>query len=295
MALIALRDALSDIGTHQGLDRLGDPFARIVHLATKRSAIKNALSGNWLGHQLHPMLTDIPIGAWAMATLVDYTLDERGGRAARRLVGAGILCAVPTAAAGASDWSDSYGGDRRVGLVHGLANMAATVVHTISWLERRRGHRRAGIVLSTVGLGLTAGASYVGGHLSFGRGVGVNNTSFQPPVTAWVDVASLSDLEDHKPERYVAGTVPVMLVKVGDTVEALSATCTHASGPLDGGTVADDPSHGPCIVCPWHGSVFRLADGSVVRGPASVPQQLWQVRIEAGRVSVMMLDPVPDH
>ncbi|BDH58202.1 DUF2231 domain-containing protein [Tsukamurella sp. PLM1] len=129
-------DAISRIGEYRPLDKIGTPVIKAVHRATKTDQVKNALSGNWLGHQLHPLLTDLPIGAWVMASAVDLTVGAQGAAAARRLVGLGILSAVPTAAAGASDWSDSYGGDQRVGLVHGMVNLAATAMHTWSWVER---------------------------------------------------------------------------------------------------------------------------------------------------------------
>lgn len=295
MAPALTRTAIARIGEWRTLDKIGGPLGQAVHRATKPNAVKNALSGGWLGHQLHPMLTDVPIGAWLMASAVDYTVGKPGSVAARRLVALGVLGAVPTAAAGASDWSDSYGGDQRVGLVHGIANVAATGLHAWSWVARRQGRHRTGVALSTLGLGLTAAASYLGGHLSFGRGVGVNNTSFQPPVTDWVDVAKLSALDERTPIRVTAGTVPAVLVKVDGRVHALSATCTHASGPLDEGKIIDDEHHGACIVCPWHGSQFSVIDGNVARGPASVPQPRWQVRIDNDDVSIKMVDPVPDH
>lgn len=277
-----MRNLITSIEGRASLDKLSKLSAGWVGRATQPAAVKNALSGTWLGHQLHPMLTDLPIGAWAMATFLDLTGGKRAATSAQRLVGLGVLATAPTAASGASDWSDTYGPDQRVGLVHAATNVTATLLHAASWAARRRGHRGTGIVLSGLGLGLTAGAAYLGGHLSLARGIGVNHTAFEDTVTDWTDVAAESDLAEGQPMRVTATGVPVVLVRHGGDVRALSARCTHAGGPLDEGTLV---GHG-CVKCPWHGSEFRLADGTVVRGPAAIPQPTWDVKVDDGRVSV---------
>jgi nitrite reductase/ring-hydroxylating ferredoxin subunit len=166
--------------------------------------------------------------------------------------------------------------------VHALANVTAASFQATSWVQRRRGRRLAGAALSAVGLGVTVCAGYLGGHLSLVRGVGVNHTAFEEAVTEWTDVAAQSSLTDRTPVRVMANDVPVVLVQLDGTVHALSATCVHAGGPLDEGTMV----HGDCLRCPWHGSEFRLADGQVERGPAAVDQPSWEVKVAAGRVHV---------
>lgn len=266
----------------ESLDRMARPLAAQAKRATRPTSVKNALSGTWLGHPLHPMLTDLPIGAWVMAALLDVTGGRGGVRAARRLVGAGVLASLPTAAAGWSDWSDTYGADQRVGLVHAVGNVIAVSLQIGSYLGRRRGHRALGVALSSAALGAVTLTGYLGGHLSYVRGIGVNHTAFEEPVTEWVDVASLEDLApDGQPSRVAAKGIPVMLVRRDEDVLALSATCVHAGGPLDEGKMLDGS-----VQCPWHGSVFRLSDGKVLRGPAFVAQPIWQARIEGGRVQV---------
>ncbi|MFI7004939.1 Rieske 2Fe-2S domain-containing protein [Streptomyces sp. NPDC050145] len=267
----------------EALDGLCRSATGRVGRATRSAAVKNALSGTWLGHQLHPMLTDVPIGAWAMASVLDVTAGPAGAAAARRLVGVGLLAAVPTALSGASDWSDTYGPEQRIGAVHGICNATATVLQTASWIARRRGRRATGAVLSGVGFAFTASASYLGGHLTLVRGVGVSHTAFQPEVDEWMDVAALDALSEGEPMRVKAGEVPVVLVRRGPTVYALSAVCTHAGGPLDQGEVLDD---GDCVRCPWHGSEFRLADGRAVRGPAAADATRWETKVDDGRVHV---------
>jgi nitrite reductase/ring-hydroxylating ferredoxin subunit len=137
------------------------------------------------------------------------------------------------------------------------------------------------MALSSAGLGVSLGAAYLGGHLSFVRGVGVNRTAFDAIVMDWTEVVTVSELIPEKPVRVSAGGVPVVVVLQAGTVHALSATCNHAGGPLDEGQIVDR-----CIRCPWHSSKFALADGRVVRGPAASDQPAWEVRVDDGRVSV---------
>lgn len=286
--MTVLQRVVTRIENLKELDTLAHPLADQARKATAPSPVKNALSGTWLGHQLHPVLTDLPIGAWVMAGALDLMAPRSGVKAARRLVGFGILAALPTAAAGASDWSDTDGPEQRVGLVHALANVASLVLQAASYLARRRGQRTKGVAFSMTALGATVSASYLGGHLVYNRGVGVSHAAFQEPVTEWTDVASLSELQTDNPTRVMAGTVPVVLVRRGEHVYALSATCVHAGGPLDEGQLVDG-----CLRCPWHSSTYRLTDGSVERGPAAINQPAWDVQVETGRVSVRTRPAVP--
>jgi len=281
-AQVMMNTAIDRIGEARGLDAVAKSLTAKVKAFTRPTAIKNALSGSWLGHQLHPVLTDLPIGAFSAATALDLTGGREASGAARRLVGLGILASAPTAMAGASDWSDMNGADKRVGLVHGLANAAATVMQTTSWIARRRGHRGVGVTLSLLALGITLGSAAIGGHLSYVKGVGVNRTAFQRTVRDWRDVAADIDIVEGRLNRVVVDEVPVLLVRQNGRLRAISAVCSHAGGPLDEGTL---DARG-CVTCPWHGSQFVLDDGSVERGPASVPQPRWDVRVDGGRVFV---------
>ena len=276
-----MRTLIQKIGRAKELDAPATALSGWVKTATRSKSVKNALSGSWLGHQLHPMLTDLPIGAWGAAVALDLTGGEESAAAARRLIGLGILASAPTALSGAADWSDTIGSDKRVGFVHAASNAAASVLQASSWLARRRGHRGAGIVLSILGLSLTLGSAYLGGHLSFVRGIGVNHTAFQKPSRKWTDVAADGDIAEGALTRVDVGGVPVLLVRQDGELHAISAVCTHAGGPLDEGTLDDG-----CVTCPWHGSRFRLDDGTVERGPASVPQPLWEVSVDDGRIRV---------
>lgn len=279
--MLGLSKVIDGIGQMKDLDSISKPLSDLVSKVTAPDAVKNALSGTWLGHQLHPLLTDLPIGAWSMASALDLTSRGTMPKASERLVGFGILAAVPTALSGAADWSDSYGKEKRVGLVHAMGNSVGTTLQLASWVTRRCGHHRIGTTLSLAGLAATVSSSYLGGHLSFGMGVGVDHTAFQKTVNNWVDVAAEDDVGDGELLRVEAANVPVVLTRHKGQLRALSATCLHAGGPLHKGHIEDD-----CIICPLHGSRFRLADGVPERGPAAMRQPTWDVNVVDGRIQV---------
>jgi len=243
--------------------------------------VRNLLSGTDLGHPLHPVLTDVPIGAWVMSALLDAAGGPAAEGAADLLVAAGVVAAVPTAAAGLNDWSDTVGPEARVGLVHAALNTTAVSLYLASLVARARGRRRGGKVLGLAGLGVLTGSAYLGGHLSFGMGVDVNRTAWEQRPDQWTPVLADSELADGQHRRADAGGVPVLLYRTAGTVYALDSTCSHMGGPLEEGTISDG-----CIICPWHGSTFRFDDGTIVRGPASTPEPCYQTRIQDGRIEV---------
>lgn len=276
-----LTNLVKNIENNADLDKVGDALSGPVGKATSPDAVKQLLSGGWLGHQLHPMLTDVPLGAWLSASALDVLGGRRERRAARRLVGIGILASLPTAASGASDWVDTYGGEKRIGVAHAAGNVAAIALQCASWRCRGRGNHFRGTVLSAAGLGAAMVAGYLGGHLSYGMGVGMNHTAFEYPPSDWTDVTAEGDLVDDQPVRADAAGVPVMIVRHRGAIRALSATCVHAGGPLDEGEIVGD-----CVVCPWHRSHFRLSDGAAMRGPAALAQPAFETRVVDGRVEV---------
>ena len=175
--MTALRNQLNAFAEQiEQMKELDAPASFAQHLV--RSAIGSGrageiLSGEPLGHPLHPALVAVPTGAWLSASLLDLT----GGnaRAARRLVGLGIVTALPTAASGAHDWSTTEGEVRRVGFVHALLNDTALLLYGASWLARRRNRRLRGAVLSLAGAGVLSTAGWLGGHLVFVKRVGVTD------------------------------------------------------------------------------------------------------------------------
>ena len=271
-------------GQLEALDAPAKRVAGVVRSVLPGGPVKDALSGTFLGHPLHPLLTDVPIGSWTSAVMLDWIGGSESRTAARRLVAAGILAALPTAAAGYSDWADTEMSSdtvRRTGLVHAAANIAALGMFTASYLARRRG--RGGRLLALTGAGAMAAGGHLGGHLSFVEGVGVNQTVFEKHPEDWTPTVSEDDLSEGRPACARAGDVDVLIVRDGEGIHALDNRCTHRGGPLHEGEVADG-----CVSCPWHGSRFRLADGSIVQGPATSPQPLYETRVNDGRVEVRL-------
>lgn len=274
-----VRRLIDGLGRAEALERPADRLATLVRPAFEPRAIKNALSGVWLGHRLHPLLTDAVIGTWTSAGLLDLLGDEGDVAAARRLVAAGVTASLPTALAGLSDYSDLYDHGRRVAFVHAVAADVAAVLQIASLLARRAGRTRTGRLLSLAALGTVGAAGYLGGHLSQVLGVGVDHTAFHEGPKDWEDIGVAASEVTTTPRVVTAGEHQVLLVRVDDELVALANRCSHAGWPIDDGEVADG-----CITCPYHGSTFRLADGAVVRGPAASPQLCYEVRERDGRV-----------
>ncbi|HZB97473.1 MAG TPA: Rieske 2Fe-2S domain-containing protein [Candidatus Sulfotelmatobacter sp.] len=281
---MALRDVARFLGRFEFLDPVSDWLSARVYDVAGTGPVRDALSGRWLGHPLHPMLTDVPIGAWVAACVLDIVGGEEQADAADALIALGILSAAPTAAAGLSDWSDTVGEDRRIGLVHAAANTAALVFYSTSLVLRRAGARRSGVALSWLGGGAVTFGGYLGGHLSYSRGIGVDHNVFEEPPEGWVRVASEEQLEEGKPVLGEANGYGVLLYRREGVVHAIADRCSHAGGPLHEGSVDDDL----CVTCPWHASMFRLADGQVARGPATAPQPVFDVRLREGAVEVAL-------
>ncbi len=239
--------------------------------------LKDLLSGTPVGHPLHPVLVTVPIGAFVGAAVLDVTGGDAA--AARRLVGLGLLSSVPAAAAGLSDWGDTQGAERRVGVAHSMLNSAAMALLAASWVARRSSS--GGRLLSTAGLGLVGVSGWLGGHLAYAQGVGVDTTAFQKPPVEWTDACAESDLVEGTPYAVTVEDTPVMLLRRAGRTTALGNRCTHRGAPLSDGAVVDG-----CVECPWHASRFDLATGAVERGPATRPQPVLQTRVVAGRVQV---------
>ena len=245
------------------------------------SPLNEALSGTALGHPLHPPLTDAVIGAWASAVLLDLIGGKRCREAADRLIALGVLSALPTAAAGLNDWATLFGPTRRVGVVHGANNLVATALFGTSWLARMGGRRMLGKGLALTGLGTVAFGAFLGGHLSFRRGVGVDHTAFLEAPQEWTVVADEADVNESDPTLVEVAGVEVMLVRRGESLFALLDRCAHQGGPLHEGTLEDG-----VVVCPWHSSRYRLFDGAALSGPTCHPQPALEVRVREGKIEV---------
>ena len=272
---MGLRELIGKLEGLEVLDGVSDRLAAVVNSAV--GPVKSLLSGTWLEHPLHPLLTDIPIGCWSGAVILDLFGGPAAVDAVDPLVGLGSLAAVPAVVSGLSDWADSYGAERRVGLVHAAANLTGLGLFAASLVAGRRARR-----LRLLGLGAVTAGGYLGGHLSYARGLGVDHQVFLERPAEWTDALEADSLEEATPTLAEVGGARVMLYRRGTQIYAISDVCPHAAGPLHEGTVDDEL----CVTCPWHGSRFRLSDGRAVRGPASAPAAVYQARVREGRVEV---------
>ena len=280
----SFKEPVYQLESMPGLDRVADPLGKWVRrVVPAGSFLKDLLSGTWYGDPLHPPLTDVVIGSWTSAVALDWLAGRHAQPAADRLIGLGILAAVPTAAAGLSDWSDVTGPARRVGVVHAAGNVLGLSLFTLSWLARKRGHRIRGRFLALMGIGVASAAGYLGGHLSFQRGIGVNQTAFLPSPKRWTRVMAADDL----PEGTLTGAnwrgLDLVLYRRGDRIDALADRCSHRGCELHRGRLDESAT---AVICRCHASMFRLSDGSVLRGPATAPQPAFDARIQDGNVEV---------
>ena len=281
-AMNRLADSVVDRIEHTtALDRLATPLASAVSDLFRRSGLKDVFSGSWFGHPLHPLLTDLPIGSWTSAMLLDLVGGRRAQPAADVLVTVGIATAVPTAVTGLSDWSDLGDTDRRIGLVHATANSVAVGCYVASLVARRRGRRPVGILLGFAGASAATAGGFLGGHLVYRRGAGVDHTTFDAGSAEWVAVDDAAAPAEGEMVAVTAGDVEVMVTRRQGALCGLAERCSHQGGPLHEGELVDDR-----VRCPWHASEFVLADGSVAHGPASAPQPVYDARDDDGILQV---------
>jgi len=276
-----LADRLAEL---EPLDSVAEPLAKKVRDLLPGGPVKDALSGTFLGHALHPVMQLAPLGTWMSAVVLDLIGGEEAESASDKLIGTGLLAALPTFVSGWSDYADSTVASdrvRRIGIIHATSNGTGALLFASSLMARRGGSRGKGKLLALAGMGAVGVGGWLGGHLSYAEGVGVDNTVFEDYPGDWTPVLQASELEEGRPRRVEVDGVPVMVVRDGGEIRALADRCSHRGGPLSDGEISDG-----CVTCPWHGSVFRLADGSVERGPAAYPQPSLDVRVTDGRVEV---------
>lgn len=276
-------------------DRISDTMQNAVKtlIGTNRKPprrFKSLLHGTWLGHPLHPALTDVPIGAWLMAVVFDVVwlvspaAQTWAARGAEIAVFVGIVGALGSAVTGLADWSDSYGAERTVGLYHAGLNSLALILFVVSAILRlgtTTGGSVVGAVLDIVGVIIVLAAAYLGGDMVFGKGTGVNHTAWEAGSDGYEAALPEADMPTSALRRVVVGGTPVALLKLGGRYYAIAATCSHAGGPLDEGELQGD-----VVQCPWHGSRFSMRDGKPLTGPATFAQPRYDVRVRNGMIEL---------
>jgi nitrite reductase/ring-hydroxylating ferredoxin subunit/uncharacterized membrane protein len=270
----------------RGLDGPAAALSDLLRRGLAGRGWADVLHGVPLGQPAHPALTGLPIGFWTSAAVLDFVPGSE--RAARTLIALGLAGAVPTAATGWADWSALHREQQRVGLVHAASGACASALFTASLLARSSRRPAAGRALSIGGLAAATAGGYLGRHLAYSLGAG---TSHAEPVIhlaplGWHDLCEVGDLPEGRAVRRRLGYLALVVIREGTGVSALADQCAHLGGPLHQGRREAGPG-GSSIVCPWHGSAFRAADGSVVHGPASTRQPAFEVRIsDTGIVQV---------
>ena len=276
-----------------GLGKFGMALSNELHSIVTGSdlarRIADFLHGTWMGHPLHPVLTDIVVGSWSLAAVADglalATGSETLEESADALIVAGLLAAVPTAITGLADYSGIYEDAVPTATAHAIGNDIGVSFYLGSLFARRRGRRGLGVVLSLIGYAVMGLSASLGGALVFRQKVGVNHTPDIEPTEQWKAALADSELPAGVMKRVKVGNDKVVLLRHDNRLYAMSAVCSHAGGPLEGGTLEDT-----CVTCPWHHSVFDFRNGHVVHGPATIPQRRYETRIRDGQIEVRPIE-----
>lgn len=252
--------------------------------------LKSFLNGTWLGHPLHPVLTDVPIGAWTVAVLFDLVALIFGvpnlGVAAGIAIGLGVLAALATIVTGLMDWMDVDPPELAIGVVHGTVNIIATVLFAISFFMLNGGNwiiDSGSTVVAIIGYLVVMVGGYLGGTLVFRRGVMINRNAYRNEPDKFVNALPANGLSENKPICVDVDGQPVLLLRRGEKISAIGAVCSHYGGPLHEGKVTDGR-----IECPWHFSQFSLDDGRVKAGPATAPVPAYEVRVVNDKIQVKL-------
>lgn len=274
------------------LTRLADSFQPAVRRFLesddpKRRVMKNLLHGTFIGHALHPLLTDIPIGAWTVTAVCDalgMAGAQRFDEPADVALTVGVVGAAAAGITGLADWSDTTEEPQRIGMLHALVNGTALISYLTSSIARRRGARTTGRLTGFAGYGLMTLGAYLGGELSFDMQLGVKHTAVpvQPP-REFVEVPGTAALREGDMTTVALDGVPLLATRFGDRVNVVSGVCTHR-----GAALAEGAQDGRCVRCPWHGSRFSLEDGRVVEGPATFGLAAYETQSTDASVAVRM-------
>lgn len=308
------------------LDALAAPFGAVVGGFYKLPGtrwIKDIFHGTWpLRHPLHPALTDAVVGAYtALAVLDVIFLMQRDAsliRASTVVLIAALLFALGSILTGLTDWNETNGNERRLGILHGVLMTLITVGNVASLKMRidispaldtfrldSSGQWRVffidpatqydtAIYLSLGMFVLLIVAAHLGGEMTYGYGTGVGRHAWAKIPDKWQTLAlPAASLEDRKPVRVdLRNGFAVMVVRLDGDVRAIAAVCTHAGGPLDKGKFVGSDRRD--IQCPWHFSVFSVKSGTALHGPATIDEPTFETRVaDDGNVEVRLRGSEP--
>ncbi|MEU2612275.1 Rieske 2Fe-2S domain-containing protein [Micromonospora sp. NPDC007271] len=282
-----MRGLLNKLEQANRLDRIGDRLQQIVQGTLRSRRVRDLLHGVWLGHPLHPAMVQVPVGAWMSGAVLDMMPGQQ--RAATTLIRIGTLSALPAAVAGLNDWAALSRDQRRIGLVHAAANTIGLACYAGSLAARRNGRYGMGRALAYLGLTAASSGAYLGGHLAYKQGAQVSQSISEMHLMSegWHPLGDMASLPQRQLVTREIDDVAVIVYRHGDDVTVMLERCPHQSGPLGQGEVQEINGH-DCVVCPWHGSTFRLNGGEVVHGPSANDQVLLPTRVVDGRLEARL-------
>ncbi|WP_406319285.1 Rieske (2Fe-2S) protein [Streptosporangium sp. NBC_01639] len=276
-------DLTDRIERSTGMDRQIQVISRAVRRRLRPGRLRDLLHGVPLGKPMHPPIANISLGLWAAVAVLDTIRADP--RASRALLFGGIASAAPAAAAGVTDWSVLHREQQRVGFVHAITNLTALGLYAGSLAFRLAGDERRGRLLSFAGLSAAGLGGYLGGHLAYRQAAGANHAESVTHLVplGWHNLCEVGGLPDGRPVTRRLGYIDLFVLRRGDEVTVLADGCSHLAGPLHQGRLVSE-NGSACVVCPWHGSTFRLSDGTVAHGPATAPQPSFETRVRGDGV-----------
>lgn len=257
---------------------IADLYTAVSRFVIRPKWLRSLLHGTWLGHPLHPLLTDLPIGALSVGLLLDVLGIYDGARWATL---AGSLGLVGAAVAGAVDLDETDGKARQYGGVHASLMLVAMAFYLFSLLVRygfTPGEPYHATLTAAIGYAFIIFGAYVGGDLVFTMGNMVDRHAWRSGGAKWTAL-DLSELPERTPTKAKAGAQALVLVRTGERISALHDACAHAGCSLSEGKIVGDT-----IQCGCHGSRFRLTDGAVVAGPSTYDQPRYEIRRTDGKL-----------
>lgn len=274
--------------------KISGPIDALLNRAFQATALrplKLLLNGSWLGHPLHPLLTDVPIGAWILTVILDlvgllFKLSNLGVAAAITAL-IGVAGGVAAIVAGLMDWMDVNPREKAVGAVHATLNTSATALFVISILIRWRFHWQfswEAFAVALAGVACVSCGGYLGGVMVYHLGVMVNRNAYREGPNDFQPALALAELVEGELKRVEVQGQPVLLVRLAGKIHAIGAVCSHYGAPLNEGRLVDS-----AIECPWHLSRFDLNDGSVREGPACAAVPAYESRIVGDQVQIRAL------
>lgn len=285
MKTFTVLDQVARLEDQEWLDPIAGATRNIVGALFRPQWLRDLLHGVPIGHPLHPLAAQIPLGLWAGAAGLDLVPGTE--KATTLLAGAGVLSALPAASAGLVDWAQLDTKQSRTGVVHAACVVTATGIYALSFLQRARGRHASGKFLGFAGFSVVLAGAFLGGHLSYRQTAGVNHArDIEDTVPkGWHSLGRADDLPNGELQQRQVGDVPLVVLRTGSRVDALSGVCSHLGGPLAEGALLVGPAGtGACVECPWHKSVFSMRTGDVVHGPATTPQPCLETKIQDGEV-----------